>query len=91
MRYVALRVGDSKIWRNSFEEEEFPWRRSKLGLSFLRAVSVMLIRPWAVSRVKDGMAAIGNQSACAKKDGDCQSLDSAGIFSLISHDSSCQN
>ena len=41
--------------RKGFAEEELSWRRRRVGVEFLRLVSVMLVRPWGESRVNDGM------------------------------------
>lgn len=41
--------------RKILEEDELPWRRRSAGRSFLRPVSVILIMPWDVSRVKSGI------------------------------------
>ena len=41
--------------RKGFDEEELSWRRRRVGVEFLRLVSVMLVKPWGESRVNDGM------------------------------------
>jgi hypothetical protein len=37
------------------DEDELPCRRRRVGESFLIEVSVMEIRPWGVSSVKEGI------------------------------------
>lgn len=55
IRCFLFIVSDSRMGRNCFEEDELLWRRRRVGLAFLSAVSIMLMRPWSVSRVNDGM------------------------------------
>lgn len=52
MRYLEDREGEVMICRHILDEDELPWRSSKAGLEFFSALSVILIRPCCVSRVK---------------------------------------
>lgn len=51
-RCFEVRVSEAKICLKIFDEDEFPWMRRSAGRLFLRAVSVMLIRPWTLEWVK---------------------------------------
>jgi hypothetical protein len=58
MRQREVRAGEESTLLKILDEDELPCRRRSVGELLWREVSVMEIRPWGVSRVKDGILGV---------------------------------
>jgi hypothetical protein len=55
MRQREVRMGEESMWLKILDEDELPWSRRRVGEALWREVSLMEIKPWGVSSVKDGI------------------------------------